>query len=235
MAKRERPISVLWIDDQISELKEFPQYAASQRVIIRNSFESAEEGIEELTQNVNKYQAVILDAKAFRKKGQAKGTENFKSLRDSINNIRQLEKDLNRKIPHCVYTGHIDKMGEAWEDDLKIFIKGKDQDNLLQFLKDEIKNLPETKIVQHYSEAFEAFENKLDATLKGSLIYVLGNLDSKQQQVIKNSLVEMRKILEGIYLDLCTQKYLHPICLQNGRPNLEYCQRFLAGLDVKNQ
>ena len=233
MAKKERPINVLLIDDKVKEMHEFIGIAKQNRVIIKGVRDNSEAGIEELTSSPGKYDAVILDAKAFRKVNQEVGTESLKSLRDSINGIKDLERKSGRKIPFCVYTGHKKNMGEAWEDDLKVFVKGRDQEVMFKFLKEEIKNLPETIVIQEYYDVFELFDlNYLDSKYKAKLLYILMNFETKKQVELENLLLHIRKILEGVYKTLGELGRIDSSLIPRGRPNLEYCQRYISGLPI---
>jgi len=233
MAKKVRPLSVLFIDDKEDEMVEFKTLARQNRIIIRTAHKSAESGLDELSSNLSKYQAVILDAKAFRKKDQVAGTENFGSLRDCINGIKEIERNNKRKIPFCVYTGHIETMGEAWEDDLKVFVKGEQQEEMFAYLKEEMRKLPETETISRYSDVFELFDKGyLDLDYREKLLFVLMNYESRQKQELEGALTQIRKILEGIYKALGVMGRIDPQLLPNNRPNLEWCQRYISGLDI---
>jgi len=233
MAKKERPLNVLFIDDKEDEMIEFKTLARQNRILIRTSHTSAESGLEELSMNVSKYDAVILDARAFRKKEQAAGTENLRSLRDCINGIKDIERDNKRKIPYCVYTGYMETMGEAWEDDLQIFVKGDQQKEMFTYLKQEIKKLPETEMIWQYSNVFELFDKGyLDLDYRDKLLFVLKKYESRQPIEIEGAITQTRKILEGLYKKLHSMGRLHDDLFSNGRPNLEWCYRFVSGMPV---
>ena len=234
MAKKDRAISVLLIDDKEDTMFEFKVSAQQERIIIKKAFKSAASGKAEFIANPGSYDALILDAKAFRHDDQAEGTENFKSLRDNINWIRDFEKEHKRKIPFCIYTGHIEDMGEAWEDDIKVFVKGWDQPKLFKYLKTEVNKLPETKIITQYYDALEIFDLQiLDDKYKTELIHILKDLETNQKEKIESYLGHCRRILEGVYKKLGAMGRIdEQEIIRNGQPNLEWCQRYITGLNI---
>lgn len=234
MTHKERYIQVLLVDDKEDDMVEFKVLASQNGIIIRKAVKSAEEGLEELNLNFINYQAVILDAKALRKADHAKGTENMGALRDCINGINEIERSNNRKIPYCVYTGYMEMMGEAWEEDLKIFTKGSQQEELFAYIKEEVKRLPETKILWEFSDVFDLFDlGYLEEKYKEALLFVLLNRETQQKQELASAATHLRKILEGIYKKLHSIGKLPDSVVRNGRPNLEWSYLYLTGQRIK--
>lgn len=236
MAKKERPVNVLFIDDKEDEMVEFKTLARQNRILIRTSHTSAESGLEELSSNVSRYDAVILDARAFRKKDQVSGTESIGSLRDCINGINAIERDTKRKIPYCVYTGYMESIDwDAWEDDIQVFIKGDQQADLFAYLKEEVKKIPESNIIREFSDVFELFdEGHLDLDYRDRLLFVLMNYESRQPRELEGAITQTRKILEGLYKRLHAMGRLPDDVVPRGRPNLEWCYRFVSGMPVND-
>ena len=132
-----------------------------------------------------------------------------------------------------MYTGHMDTMGESWEDDLRIFVKGEQQKEMFAYLKEEVKKLPETEIIMMYSDVFELFDRGyLDTSYREKLLFILMNYESRQQQEVEGAITQIRKILEGIYKALGIMGRIDPVLIPNNRPNLEWCQRYISGLNI---
>lgn len=235
MAKKERPISVLWIDDEYLKLDDFRALLNSHRILVKGVFSNSQEGMLELSTNAHKYEAVILDAKALRKKDDEVGLESIKSLRDSINAIARISHEQKRKIPFCIYTGYYEEIGESWEDDLVIFKKGLDQEPMIDFIKQEVANLPHSQVLANYQDAFEIFDAEFfDTRYRELLLNISLTLDSKERQEIEDSLVNCRKVLEGILKRLLEIGRLHPDLFHaDGRPNLGWCIRYLDGKSIE--
>lgn len=233
MAKRERPLNVLLIDDLQDQMQEFKTVARQNRIIIKSSHTSAEDGLGELSNNISQYDAVILDGKAFKNKNQVPGTEGIGSLIACIHGIEKIERENKRKIPFCVYTGYMEKVEEIYEKDIQVFEKGTQREEVFTYLKEEVKKLPETEVIWQYSEVFELFDQGcLNLEYRDDLLHVLMNMESRQPQELRNSLSTIRNILEGIYKKLDDIGWLPDQVFTNNRLNLESCYRYISGLSV---
>lgn len=231
---KERAISVLWIDDEHdTKLESFRFNARKNRVIIKKACKSSEEGMQELEKNFNSYDAVILDAFALRKATDAIGATNAKSLRDSINRIKEIERKENRKIIFCVYTGQKEKMGDIWEDEIHVFKKLTEREQLFTYLKTEVEKLPETKIIHQYYDVFELFESSIiDINNKGRLLHILKKTDSSQREIIEDKLSHIRKVLESLYKTLHQIGRIDSRLIINGRPKYGWCQLYVSGRTI---
>ncbi|MBK8503117.1 MAG: hypothetical protein IPL46_13420 [Saprospiraceae bacterium] len=234
MSKKERPIHILWIDDKHKEYEDTKALLQNNRIIVKSAFINSQEGMAELGANFHKYDAVILDAKALRAATSAVGTETEKSLRDSINSIRKISADNGRAIPYCVYTGYYNDIGNAWEDEIRFFSKAADIDEMIQFIKEEVALLPETQIIDQYSNVFEIFDSDaIDVRYKGMLLDICKTMDTNSLSQIEGMLNKGRKILEGYYKCLNDLGRLHPDLFHaDGRPNLTWCLRYLEGKGI---
>jgi len=236
MAKRERPINVLWIDDEHEheKLQNFRGLLHRNRIIVKRAVTNSQEGMQELRKNPHDYDAVILDAKAFKQASDVVGTETMGALRISINAIRDISNEQNRYIPFCVYTGYFDDMDDVWEDDLVIFSKGRDQYELINYIKAQISELPSSAVIDSHRDVFEIFDKELfSRKYRDHLIGLLLSIDSKDGKEIVDLMVKCRKMQEGVYKTLDDQGRLHPeVFYQDGRPNLGWCLRFLEGKKI---
>ena len=88
--------TVLWLDDQYDSegLQEIADKAYDDYSIKLEGFKSGEEGIDELEKFERKevhYDAILLDARFFEKKGASAGTEDVKGLKVVTKKLDQLE------------------------------------------------------------------------------------------------------------------------------------------------
>jgi hypothetical protein len=234
VVEKERPINVLWIEDEPQKLENFVGVLQVNRIIVKRTFTNSQEGMHELKNNPHDYDAVILDAKALKDATSVAGTETMRALRNSINAIKDISKDQNRVIPFCVYTGYFDDLDDAWEEDLAIFSKGRDQQKLIDYIKTQISELPSWEVIERNREVFELFDEELlNRKYQDHLIELLMNLETKDGKEIGKLMGVCRKLQEGVYKVLGNQGRLHPALFhENGRPNLTWCLRYLEGKKV---
>ena len=232
MAKKGRALNILMIDDEIAEMTDFIQLGKLQRVTIRE-VDNTEEGLEILSKDFHRFDGIILDAKSFKTKGAEKGTETVGALRKAIDGIDAICRQNERQIPYCVYTAHMDLMGDAWGDDLVSFVKGKEQEKLFSFLKAKAANIQEDSIIQGNYEVFELWDKcDFNSEYKGVLISLFQNVDTTNTSTIKSELRNIRPILEGLFWHLYNNGDLIEGVADRRGINLNDCVRLLSNRDV---
>lgn len=188
---------VLLIDDQEAQMQDFKLAARGENIRV-TGFDNYVEGFDHLQKNIGKYDAVILDALCLMEPGQAAGTESQKALRAGINRLNEMKYRDNVVIPFCVYTGHFDRVNDAIEDEIKVFVKGKERERMFDFLKSQIANKDEAKIVAKYSDVFELFElGYLPVADKSELLNILKLAQNATPMEIKNTLRGLRPMMEA--------------------------------------
>lgn len=161
-------------------------------------FDNYTEGFDHLQKNLGLYDAVILDALCLMEPGQAPGTETQKALRAGINRLNEIKYRDNVLIPFCVYTGHFDRVNDAIEDEIKVFVKGKERELMFEYLKSRIANKDEARMVARYSDVFELFDlGYLPQTDKRELLNILLAAESGNPMEIKNNLRGLRPMMEA--------------------------------------
>ena len=106
-------IIVLMIDDDRDNFDSLKNKAAYKGIMLKYA-ESLEEMLDELKANLQ-IDAVILDGKGFRKKGQLKGTEKEDFVHEALTELKILEREQDRIIPKCVYTAWYDQLKDSLE------------------------------------------------------------------------------------------------------------------------
>lgn len=235
MAKKERPFNVLMFDDRIEEMNDFLQLAKINRFVV-TPVNNTEKGLEILNEKFHRFEGIILDAKSFENKNAVKGTETVRALRNAINGIKEICRKNEKQIPFCVYTGHMDLMGEAWEKDLIIFEKSVQQEEMFAFLRSRAAETKEASIVEANYDVFALWDEcDFDTKHKGALIKIFLNEHSENSGVIKTELSNIRPILEGLFWHLYMNGYLIEEVVNRRSINLESCVRLLSGREAHNK
>ena len=192
-------------------------------------FQNLEDGFAELESN-GKYKAVILDAKALIKPDQE--TEDFDFLPLALHRLEKLNQKTGRiHTPFAVITGYYDNFRSfdtlIKEQKGRLFDKSSQEEEMLQYLLNEIENAENTKIEKQFADVFEVFDKGyLDSEKREDLLEIVKKLDNPSQ--LKNNFNPLRKILEAIYEKL-KNKGLIPNEIYG---NLEWTWRYLSGMSV---
>ncbi|MFZ3563237.1 hypothetical protein [Tenacibaculum finnmarkense] len=220
--------NVLWIDDEYKTRGTSFITLAEQDDIIIEAVESHEEGMVKLKEKDGFYDAVILDAKV--KLNKADTTTNLKGLSASRDFLIAYNKD--KILPYFIYTGQPDyQKNDVFEDSYgKYYIKGTDNEQLLEDIKKEADNRPQTIVKKEFPEAFICFEKIIDKKHEHLLFdilinYIKGDYRKKNINVQRELLEEILKSLNNPipYLKdvLFNDKYKNPI--------LEHCIKYIEG------
>ena len=154
-----KEIKVIWIDDLYTKEGEALMDRAFMNNIKIIPFEVHEKGIQHLKENED-IDAIILDARGY--KNTDESTAEFSGLNYSIGELNELKND--RIIPTFILSGDKKLLNDkefsgGLIGDLKLYIKAKDEDKLIEDLIKEVKNNPVTQMKHEYSDLFEMCEN----------------------------------------------------------------------------
>jgi hypothetical protein len=236
-------ISIMMIDDDKDNYHSLKNVAAGKGIILKYS-ESLEEMIEELKTNWQ-IDGVILDGKGFLKKGQQKGSEKENFVHQALTELRILEKEQDRLIPKCVYTAWYDLLKDGLESRVKVFDKKKLALNealmneFFEYLINEVNNSHLKKIRIKYRAVLDGFSERYLPTEKEVYMMQVLILMDGNSLIQKNHFNIIRDILEAIFkrANAIDIKFMpNDLIKSDGRPNLEWCYRYLSGLktDVKD-
>src|SRR5688572_283844 len=173
-------ITVLMIDDDKDNFDSLKNKAAFKSIHLKYA-ESLEEMLEELKINL-KIDAIILDGKGFRKKGQIRGSEKEDFVHEALTELKMLEKDQDRVIPKCVYTAWYDQLKDGLESRVKVFDKKKLaldpnlMEDFFNYLHSEVAASSMKKLLNKYQDVFGAFGSKYIPVDKEPLIIRLLSL-----------------------------------------------------------
>jgi hypothetical protein len=182
---------ILWIDDLFETQDGFIENAYLNGIDM-TSFKTSKSGMEELVSNIEKYDAIILDAKVYDKSEDE--VAKLTGLMSSIVRIKELSHI--ERIPYFIYTAQPDVLDDATFKELMgntpIFKKPAQKSELFQAIKDEGDKRINTRIKHKNLEIFSIFTSG----------YLTGEVGNQVLGLIKTSLplnrVETKAILTNI-------------------------------------
>lgn len=195
-----RKYRVIWIDDEWDEQIPFIDWCKNTHGIEIIPFKTSKDGMIALESNINSWDAVILDVEVYNE------TENevpcLKGFQNSIMKISSLEN--RRKMPYFISTGKdAIKSNELFLSQYdKVYIKGDDDDKLIEQLKNKADAQLETQIRHKYKDLFSWLP--LSEELLKILMYI--ESDSINNAACFN---DVRKMLEWVR-NLCVERGILP-------------------------
>jgi hypothetical protein len=194
---------VLWIDDQHESLTAVHKTATDYGIQLW-PFKSMNGGCKELEDNLEKYDAVLLDAKFFENEDDVSGTEDTKWVHQTKDRIRDLDKTLR----YFVLTGQAKtyaspEFNNAFQH---VFNKGvdEDEDALFNMLIEACENRALTKLKHKYPNQYDmctdAYIGKKHFERLHNLVLEVENPNSIK--IAQDSLTGIRKIVEAIFTKL---------------------------------
>ncbi len=197
--------NVLWIEDEPGKMTAFKLVAKSEGIIL-DQFNTSKKGIEALEKDINKYDAVILDAKGYDESEDE--TQEVTGLQSSITGIAGLEKQYNRKIPHFIFTGQPDLMADSTfkshHKKTPIYSKNKDEDveNMFREIKEFADKNEITQLKHRYADVLEICKDKYIGEARAKRVFELiqffENCNVKYPDT-KGVLGESRKVVEHVF------------------------------------
>lgn len=228
------PIEILMIDDDDGNYISLKNYAASLRVILKYS-SNLEDGISALKSN-KKIMAIILDGKGFINSNQIKGSERENFVHEAMSRIAVFEQANNIYYPKCVYTAWYEKLIDSLEGRIEVFDKNltsvdeAERSRMFKYLRGLVHKMDAYQLREKYSLYFEIVASKFDVISDERFFQVVEKMDKGNP--VKSDFNNIRDVLESIliYINKNFPKLLpENLFHNNGRPNLEFCIRFLAG------
>lgn len=195
-------INVLWLDDEHKVFQPLKDAAIMENIQLVG-YDNAEEGLLELTNNFNHYDAVILDGIFFTDKTNSKQTD------EAFGNVAKGLLELRTKgsiIPVFIYSGqpsfvkdshsYVNLFKDEFSANGRVFDKTDDDGmpELLLHIKEAVKDNVYTKIRHQYSDVFKnvSYIPTLDKHY-GNLLELLKNIDTDQD------LTKVRMIIESLF------------------------------------
>lgn len=233
MAKNDRPISALIIDDKPDYCDALAGSARAEQILLQSAT-NLEDGIQLLKDN-KKIEFVILDGKCFVDGDQevTGSTSNNIPHRAKVF-IDEINRDQNREVGYCVNTGFVDDLQESFDGIFQVFDKDKSSTELFNHIKLTASASETRKLKRLYNQPFQVFDNGIiNIDKEMLLVNLLNRLESNNYD--KDGFNVGREILEEIFLALINNYECIPDeCLKpDGRPNLQSCSIFMGSKGKK--
>ncbi len=169
---------------------------------------------------------IILDVKCLKERNQQVPDSSF---------LTAAVRYFSEKAPHLpvvVLTGEPDQfrsLSELYEGTLRVFSKGRDEDVMLTFMKEEAAKLDYVRIVSTYPAVFEIVRQYLGSDGEQELLNCLRDMGSSEAPTIKNTLGCLRRLQERIYIALSrVNEEWVPSRYVTGEINLVACYKNMA-------
>ena len=123
-------------------------------------------------------------------------------LINAIKRLNHMENDGLAPL-YVILTGYIDQYKFYEGIGIRVFRKGRDELEMLNFLKEKIKDSDEYKARYQFPDIFEIFDkNYLTPKHKGNFITIYKKLNGQHISEEESALTLIRRFLEGIYRKL---------------------------------
>lgn len=191
---------VLLIDDECNTAigREIIGYAEQEGIDI-DACESHEEGMQVLDGKKHFYHAVILDAKV--KKMKDDTTVDLAGLAASRD--RLIEINRNEYLPYFIFTAQPDYQKADWfrQSYGNYFIKGEDNQKLLNAIKVSVEKKEEYIVQKKYQRVFEVCTDKyIGSSSASTLLSILKAIEGVEDNLnTENKLNAIRKIVEKLF------------------------------------
>ena len=169
---------------------------------------------------------IILDVKCLKERKQQVPDNSF---------LTAAVRYFSEKAPHLpmvVLTGEPDQylnLRELYAGTLQVFSKGRDEEAMLAFLREQAGRLDYVKIVADHHAVFDKVRTYLGNDAEQELLSCLRVMTSSDASTIKNTLGCLRRLQERIYITLSRADVnLVPSQYVAGEINLVSCYKHLA-------
>ncbi|MCH2449212.1 MAG: hypothetical protein MK198_03615 [Gracilimonas sp.] len=238
-----RSIKVLLLDDDAGEiLTDLNMSAKLHRVLIKESFTNAKEGIAYIKENHDQFDAIILDG-FFLANPESSKKKDITALKKTVDELTKILYKEGIQIPYCVLTGYLEDIeNDSILSDIKVFRKGKHNKEMFDYLKSEVRKSEVYQIKNEFEKIFELFDQGLlPADKEEDLVEILRKLKSEQKYNDDDAFNPIRKMYEAFINELHDQvlsknrdqdivpEFLYD---QNGNLSILWSQLYLSGKEI---
>lgn len=221
--------NVLWIDDQWDALDGFIEKAATVYNLSITPYRTSKAGIEAIRSDLDKWDAVILDAKGLDE------SENEATDVIGLRKAKDFLLSLSKPIPYFIYTGQTDYLSSdffksAFGD---FYSKYDGYNKILKAVVEAIEKKVENQTIHNYQDLFSSLESLgISDYTKETFLDILLPLHYKEKEEgfrPVHHYTQLRKVIEYLFR-ACHRVGLVPdACISNGIINLNQCSLYLAG------
>lgn len=227
--------NILWIDDEWDKMPTFKQECEVLYNLILEPFRTRKAGMQALEDNLEKWHAVLLDAKMFDE------SENEQSSVTGLGKAKtHLDKlSVKKAIPYFIYTGQPDLLEDNNFKAIfsNIYTNAKDDEKLMADILQAILNAESSQIKAIYSNVFASSETLgISRYIDSILVDILLPLHYTEKQSSFKPIHhynQLRHLVEYLFR-ACHKVGLVPDqCIPNGDVNLNQCSMYLAGKNAE--
>lgn len=219
---------ILWIDNDCNgEYKDFVD-VIEDHGYKATAVETVPEGIELLKKDMNRFSAIITDARG---KMVQSGSETLSSLKEFEQELMRLWN--KRYIPYYIYTGKqaVYESETFREEHKEFFRKGLEDEKLFVKIEKDLGQLPEIQIEYMYKDVIDAARKVIGKKKTAKLIKLLKGihfLDSRPEEPPKNAL---RSIMCACLKTFIKYGLVPEECLRSGSnlPIYDDVREYLSG------
>ena len=221
--------NVLWIDDQWDTLDGFIEKAATVYNLSITPYRTSKAGIEAIRSDLDKWDAVILDAKGLDE------SENEATDVIGLRKAKDFLLSLSKPIPYFIYTGQTDYLSSdffksAFGD---FYSKYDGYNKILKAVVEAIEKKVENQTIHNYQDLFSSLESLgISEYTKDTFLDILLPLHYKEKEEgfrPVHHYTQLRKVIEYLFR-VCGEVGLVPEqCIENGLVNLNQCSVYLSG------
>lgn len=227
--------NILWIDDEWDKMPTFKQECEELYNLVLVPFRTRKAGMQALEDNLEKWQAVLLDAKMF---------DESENEQASLAGLGKAKAHLDRlsvkkAIPYFISTGQPDLLDD---DNFKAlfgnyYTKAKDDEKLMADILQAILNAESSQIKAIYSNIFASSETLgISEYIDSIILDILLPLHYIEKQSSFKPIHhynQLRQLVEYLFR-ACHKVGLVPDqCIPNGIVNLNQCSIYLAGKNAE--
>ena len=193
---------VLWIDDDCNTTgKDFIGQAEQDNIDVV-AFESHEEGMTYLEQNIDQIHAVILDAKVkFKKNDTVTGLEGLTASRD-----RLIELNEKLDLPFFIFTGQPDLQSSTIfiQSYGEFYVKGEDDDRIIKDIISRVEQKEDYIFQNKYKDVLSTCSDNFIGEENYSRLLELIKLIENSDKIKggEDKLTSVRKIVEALFNSL---------------------------------
>ena len=227
--------NILWIDDEWDKMPTFKQECEELYNLKLLPFRTRKDGMQALEEELDKWDAVLLDAKMFDEN--VNEVAKLKGLRKAISHLDKLS--MKRYIPRFISTGQPDLLASEDFKDMvgDYYEKFKDDEKLMVDILSAIHNVESSQIKVIYSNVFTSIETLgISEYIDSILLDILLPLHYTEKQSSFKPIHhynQLRQLVEYLFRACHKVGLIPDQCIPNGIVNLNQCSIYLAGKNAE--
>lgn len=227
--------NILWIDDEWDKMPTFKQECEELYNLKLLPFRTRKDGMQALEEELDKWDAVLLDAKMFDEN--VNEVAKLKGLRKAISHLDKLS--MKRYIPRFISTGQPDLLASEDFKDMvgDYYEKFKDDEKLMVDILSAIHNAESSQIKVIYSNVFTSIETLgISEYIDSILLDILLPLHYTEKQSSFKPIHhynQLRQLVEYLFRACHKVGLIPDQCIPNGIVNLNQCSIYLAGKNAE--